>query len=807
MASVDQTPSYDNAVSEDATRAIMDDIRILNGGLPEQDWANMSGVGKKSYINLQILAGNGIIHVAKYLYDTDARFIFELIQNADDNKYDIADREGQRKFLHFTLHADRMLVESNEDGFSEQDLRAICSTHQSTKRQAGGYVGHKGIGFKSVFKIARRVHVQSGPFSFSLGHQEGVSGLGMVTPSNQPHEVLPETVKTRMALLLANSAGFHLRAQELSEIPKTTLFFLRRLDKIQVGIHPPQEPPSYLEFNYEINEQMSDTFHNLPQHPSRPNQSTVDVTLAFPVDLLLKPLLESQYVYSFLPMRCEGFEFLIQSNFITQASRQGVHQCERNIAIREELSVLFVKAIKGFCERGDSLRFDWIQYLPKGPIHDPFWSAFQESIFTNLRANEILFTQKGRLTYPHCLQYLSGRHCDKNGQPLLDDLAVKIYLSSAYGCAKNKIILRRLGVTNLSFDTVLGRLGPYLQGPVPRFIQHELGDDWHKRVADLLLRAIETHPRKLGERIKQMNLIPSSHGELLSATMSTIFFPDDTQGRRIPDDLGVALASRTSVHNETRRKLFQLLGRYNRPENVVLESSIAHLEYMFFSSDETVQLDSRIYILDKDLTPVYRAFVPYGKDILQSSHPDAVHIIHEAYLNAVPTEHMRIGLLWLEWLENAALVQHIPRFVHRRTGGMSDLFRKIAKHDPMTFLGLLSTHHIVYMEKLTSKVIDEVKKLEVPCVGGDCHRAGADDQFDLFLDIPDDWPTVGTTDWDFLGQFGVGITATTMFFVDIFSALEDLEPQDAVQGAMEMYEELHKQFEKDQDKLKYVKTS
>lgn len=37
----------------------------------------------------------------------------------------------------------------------------------------------------------------------------------------------------------------------------------------------------------------------------------------------------------------------------------------------------------------------------------------------------------------------------------------------------------------------------------------------------------------------------------------------------------------------------------------------------------------------------------------------------------------------------------------------------------MTFLGLLSTYHIIYMEMLTSKVIDEVKKLEVSCVGGE----------------------------------------------------------------------------------------
>ncbi|KAJ5655957.1 hypothetical protein N7507_007907 [Penicillium longicatenatum] len=176
----------------------MDDIRVLNGGLPEEDWARMSEKGKRSYINLQVLAGNGIIHVAKDLYDADARFIFELIQNADDNEYNTANHRKQVKFLHFRLFHDRILVESNEDGFTEQDLRAICSIHQSTKRQAGGYVGHKGIGFKSVFKVAHKVHVQSGPFCFSLEHKEGDSGLGMVTPSNVPRENLPMMVTTRV---------------------------------------------------------------------------------------------------------------------------------------------------------------------------------------------------------------------------------------------------------------------------------------------------------------------------------------------------------------------------------------------------------------------------------------------------------------------------------------------------------------------------------------------------------------------------------------------------------------------------------
>ncbi|KAJ5809606.1 uncharacterized protein N7503_001824 [Penicillium pulvis] len=204
-------------ISQDAARAIMDDIRVLNGGLPEEDWQRMSEKGKRSHMNLQLLAGNGIIHVAKDLYDADARFIFELIQNADDNKYSAADHQGQLRFLHFKLHHDRIMVESNEDGFSEQDIRAICSIHQSTKRQAGGYVGHKGIGFKLVFKVAHKVHIQSGPFCCSLEHKEGESGLGMVTPSNVARENLPETVKTRMTLLLASADDFDARARELKD--------------------------------------------------------------------------------------------------------------------------------------------------------------------------------------------------------------------------------------------------------------------------------------------------------------------------------------------------------------------------------------------------------------------------------------------------------------------------------------------------------------------------------------------------------------------------------------------------------------
>lgn len=58
----------------------------------------------------------------------------------------------------------------------QSNVRAICSTGESTKTNTSGYIGEKGIGFKSVFKAASKVHIQSGPFSFFFEHRFCMNG-------------------------------------------------------------------------------------------------------------------------------------------------------------------------------------------------------------------------------------------------------------------------------------------------------------------------------------------------------------------------------------------------------------------------------------------------------------------------------------------------------------------------------------------------------------------------------------------------------------------------------------------------------
>lgn len=85
------------------------------------------------------------------------RSFIELIQNADD--------ANSSAFGIF--NADNMLVVANNGRpFTEQDIEALCRSGSSNKTRGGNTIGYRGIGFKSVVNLARRIYVFSGGFEF-----------------------------------------------------------------------------------------------------------------------------------------------------------------------------------------------------------------------------------------------------------------------------------------------------------------------------------------------------------------------------------------------------------------------------------------------------------------------------------------------------------------------------------------------------------------------------------------------------------------------------------------------------------------
>lgn len=254
------------------------------------------------------------------------------MQNAEDNKYTI---DQTPPYLRFNVYPGKIVIESNEDGFEENHVRAICRVGESTKTGTGskGYIGEKGIGFKSVFKIAKQVWIQSGAFSFSFHHSRDANdhGLGMITPMDEAYDDLPEHIRTRMTLRLLDSIKFETAVQELNSLPNTLLLFLSRLKSLQLNIYPEDSPSVETSWSVSPCEkgivtikktvrqggQASDTkwryivtqklVTGLPSHSARPGINEADVVIALPISEENTPLLAQQHVYSFLPLRRAGF--------------------------------------------------------------------------------------------------------------------------------------------------------------------------------------------------------------------------------------------------------------------------------------------------------------------------------------------------------------------------------------------------------------------------------------------------------------------------------------------------------------------
>jgi hypothetical protein len=257
--------------------------------------------------------------------------VYELIQNAEDNQYPVAAQPR----LCFTLRQDRIVIDSNENGFTEKNIKAICSVGQSTKTFIKGYIGEKGIGFKSVFTVARKVHVQSEPYSFAFEYRRedpSDNGLGMVTPLNEAHLHIPAGVRTQMILYLREDYDREQLRRDFLGLPDTLLLFLKKLKQLSVNIELPNSPHHHITYTLRSNEtgkprnrvtieksvgDSSSTQEfwikrrqvgDMPADPARRNVHEAEVVLAFPIDANEIPVIEDQHVYAFLPLQKVGFK-------------------------------------------------------------------------------------------------------------------------------------------------------------------------------------------------------------------------------------------------------------------------------------------------------------------------------------------------------------------------------------------------------------------------------------------------------------------------------------------------------------------
>lgn len=260
-----------------------------------------------------------------------------MIQNADDASYSNALERGHTPFLTFEICDDELVVDSNQDDFQIANVEAICSTGESSKEHDSESIGEKGLGFKSVFGVTDRVHIQSGNWSFRFEHRKNENGLGMVTPLwTDPSHLsrwtdpapLADDIKTRFKMRYKeNDRNMQNElVEEFEKMPETVIFFLHTIKEMRIVWHANDtekrkiltkrgnldEGEVFIRANLDGHSEdhryktVTQNIAGLPENDKREGRADSDVILAFPVEVETgRPVISErgQHVFAYLPLQ------------------------------------------------------------------------------------------------------------------------------------------------------------------------------------------------------------------------------------------------------------------------------------------------------------------------------------------------------------------------------------------------------------------------------------------------------------------------------------------------------------------------
>lgn len=465
------------------------------------------------------------------MYSRETHFVLELVQNADDNHY----AYGESPALAFELSPDRIVIRNNETGFTAENVRALCDVGNSTKAKRDGFIGEKGIGFKSVFAVSDRPEIHSNGFHFRFD-SSGEGRLGYVVP--QWIDGQSDQAGTR--IVLPPKPGRSFNSSDLSELSAELLLFLNKLRRLQVtdaigrssllaeridegdrvtltakanGLsrsEPSHNATRYLRVSHTLS--MTDLTED-----KRPGITQSHLVLAFPLNDNGTARADATHpVYAFLPIRNVGFKFVLQADFLLSSSREDIHKNRPwNIRIRDKIAETFAAAVPHF-KNDEQLACTFFEYVPDiFDVADEFFVDAATQIVTRLSVTECVQGRSGAWLMPS--QILLA---DTEFQEIFANEDVKRSLQLEYPAQtftpSARQALGRLGARSLAFSHVLALL---------QDAEHlaQQTAQWFSALYDYLARAYPGG--KSRGKLRPLALIRLQGGQVKSASSTEIFFP------------------------------------------------------------------------------------------------------------------------------------------------------------------------------------------------------------------------------------------------------------------------------------------
>ncbi|KAL5596300.1 hypothetical protein FOVSG1_009989 [Fusarium oxysporum f. sp. vasinfectum] len=519
--------------------------------------------------------------VSDQLYKASTHFILELIQNADDNQYDSEIVPSLRLALYNNGGHRYFRSDCNEVGFTFKQLDALTRIGQSTKAatidNSKSCIGEKGIGFKSVFKVADVVHVASGFYEFKLDRN---ARIGMILPITSQFPTADRVVdNTQFLLELKSQRDYDVIKEELNSIEPDMLLFLRNLDQVHLSIRGlnkqyrrkiNRSDPRYDGETVKISVQGDAvtskeyivhryTAKNLPPVPQREGIDSSEVVIAFTVDNEATPVFITQKVFAFLPVDDFGFRFLIHADFILVASRESLDESSLwNRSLRGVIETAFVESIRRLValsptRDGEGLCYKWPKYLPRHPETSGFWHDLHQNMMNALRKTPLLESgADDTLRKPTNLYYVPRDWRFENGA--LFDLPplLKTHLSFKYDSVRSELSL--IGVDSLDINDLWREFSQWI---------NEVGIDglktrpikWHQKVSSIFCGR-----RELREKLRNLPIVPLRDGSWVRARQDCVFFTSTQNEEHVPTGIELFLVDRSVSKDPERRRFLSFLG-------------------------------------------------------------------------------------------------------------------------------------------------------------------------------------------------------------------------------------------------------
>lgn len=481
---------------------------------------------KRGFDEIKSDLDNSLEQLSYDLYSEEIHFVLELIQNADDNTY----YQNKTPLLKFIVDKDKILIQNNEVGFDEKNVKALCAVGKSTKTKSQGYIGEKGIGFKSVFRISDYPHIFSNGFSFHFKRKDEKFDLGYIVPywvDEVPDYV--NTSLTNIVLPLREDAKEHLA--KFREIEPQLLLFLQKLSSIEIHnkLNHSFQKYSKSERNgiIKIKSEESEESYRLIKKPIKVPEyineekrkvPETEIVLGFPLnpDGSAKTDTE-QKVFAFLPTRPYGFKFIIQADFLVPASREDIDKDKDwNKWIGENIPQVFLTAVEQF-KKDSKIQKTFLNYLPlESEINDNYFAKVVEDLKESLLKTECILTESKKWLNPSKVFRASKDLRKLISNKDLIKFFDKEYLSPEVQNNTENQILDFLEISSFSIEDLIKCLND---------------KDWLEAQPDKWLRELygylenESLDEDLLEEIGNLSIIRLENTEMQSPNDNPIFFP------------------------------------------------------------------------------------------------------------------------------------------------------------------------------------------------------------------------------------------------------------------------------------------